>query len=511
MTAARPWAWTAAAAVATAVGVVGAFRTLPRPDTTWLLHVTGRVLDGARLGVDVVDVTPPVILWLKAPIVLLARAAGWDTSLAWVAAAALLAAASLAVASRLLRRIPSLAPSAPSLVATLAVGLFLLPGPDFGQREHVTIALVLPWILAVAARAEGSPLPATGAWAVGLAAGLGLSLKPHFALAWLAVAGALALGTRRWRALLVPELAGAAAVPLLAVAVTFLLHPGYFAYVRENGALYAGFLGQSPLLVGLAGEGVEWSWLGLLALAAFAPAIGPRAGTLALVLSAMVGFHLAATAQMKGWEYHFIPAGALGLFLAAAAGGVAGWPSDRLVRRVYRVAVPLGIAVAAWVGGRRAVEVILSPAARWAEADPNLPVLLREVRRSGRPERLLVVSTNIASGWPLAHLAPAGWTLRGPAVWQPAVIHARALDAPGVVRTRPRADWRPEERRVAAEIAEDVSRRPPTIIIVPRPMETAEPWQVLFRFDYSTILPASVPAPGAADTVGDYLVYRVGN
>jgi hypothetical protein len=124
-----------------------------------------------------------------------------------------------------------------------------------------------------------------------------------------------------------------------------------------------------------------------------------------------------------------------------------------------------------------------------------------------------VVSTNLASGWPLAHLAPAEWSLRGPAVWQPAAIHARELDTPGVVRPRPRGDWTPEERRVAADLEADASRRPPTIVIIPRPMETAEPWQVLFRFDYSAYLPASVPGPGrdagwVADTVGDYLVYR---
>jgi hypothetical protein len=345
---------------------------------------------------------------------------------------------------------------------------------------------------------------------------VGLALKPHFALAWLAVAGALALRERRWRALLAPELVGAAVTPLLALLVAFGLHSGYFGYVREYGALYAGFLSENPVLVGLVGEGVEWSWLGLLALAAFASAIGPWPGSLVVLLPAVIAFHLAAAGQMKGWEYHFIPAGVLGLLLAAAAGGCAGWPADRLVRRVYRVAVPLGIAVAAWVGGRRAVEVLARPAARWAEADPSLPALLREVRRSGRQERLLVVSTNLASGWPLTHLARADWTLRGPAVWPLAAIYAHELDSAGVVRTRSRANWTPLERRLAAEIEEDISLRPPTIVIIPRPMANGAPWQVLFRFDYSTILPGSVTAlardPGwAAGAVGDYLVYRARN
>ncbi|HJS46832.1 MAG TPA: hypothetical protein VJ773_02475 [Gemmatimonadales bacterium] len=477
--------------------------------------MTGRVLDGARLGVDVVDVTPPVILWLKAPVVLLARAVGWDTWTAWVVAVAVLAAISLLVAARLLRRIPSLAPSAPTLVATLAIGLFLLPGPDFGQREHLTIALTLPWILAAAARTEGQPVPVAGGWGTGLAAGLGLALKPHFALVWMEVAGVLVLRERRWRALLAPELVGAAAIPLLAVVATFMLHPGYFAYVGDRGPLYNAFLREDPLLVGLVGEGVEWSWLGLLALAAFAPAIRPWPGALTLLLPAMAAFHLAAAAQMKGWEYHFIPAGVLGLFLAAAAGGCARWPSGRLVHRVYRAAVPLGIAVAAWVGGRRAVELVVRPAARWAEADPSLPALLQEVRRSGRRERLLVVSTNLGSGWPLTHMAPADWTLRGPAAWPLAAIYSSELEGPGVVRTRPLANRTQAEQRLANEIEEDVALRPPTMVIVPRPLEAAEPWQVLFRFDYATALPPSLPGAGRdrrwpADTVGDYLVYRVG-
>ncbi len=517
MTAAKPWAWTAAASAAFAVGVAGAFATLPTPDVSWLLFTSGRLLDGARLGVDVVENSPPVILWFKLPAVMLSRAAGWDSWVVWVAAVSLLGAVSLVASHRVLCRVPSLSGSAGPLMAVLAVGLFLLPQQDFGQREHVAICLAVPWLLALAARLEAAELPRGLAWGLAFAGGVGLSIKPHFGLVWLAVA-AVVLWRRRapGRALLPPELAGAAVTPLLALVIAFGLHPGYFGYVRDYGAVYAGFRSENPLLVGLVGEGVEWSWLGILALVAFASAIGPRPGSLVVLLSAVIAFHLAAAAQMKGWDYHFIPAGVLGLCLAAAADGCAGWPSDRVVRRVYRVAVPLGIAVAAWVGGRRAVEVIVRPSAKWAEADPSLPALLREVRRSGRRERLLVVSTNLASGWPLAHLARADWTLRGPAVWPLAAIYAPELDSPGVVRTRPRASWTPLERRLAAEIEGDVSLRPPTLVIIPRPMANAEPWQVLFRFDYSTILPASVTAlardPGwTAGTVGDYLVYRARN
>jgi hypothetical protein len=67
---------------------------------------------------------------------------------------------------------------------------------------------------------------------------------------------------------------------------------------------------------------------------------------------------------------------------------------------------------------------------------------------------------------------------------------------------------------MADEIEEDVVLRPPTMILMPRATEAARPWELLFRFDYSTILPDSVPGVGpesrwTAHSVGDYLVYRI--
>ncbi|MGH7526003.1 MAG: hypothetical protein ACREMX_04805, partial [Gemmatimonadales bacterium] len=47
-------------------------RTLP--DTAWLLYAAERWLDGARLYVDLVEVNPPLIIWLNAIPVLVARA-----------------------------------------------------------------------------------------------------------------------------------------------------------------------------------------------------------------------------------------------------------------------------------------------------------------------------------------------------------------------------------------------------------------------------------------------------
>lgn len=482
--------WAAAASAAVAVGVTGAFATLPTPDVSWLLFASGRLLDGARLGVDVVENSPPVILWLKLPAVMLSRAAGWDSWFVWVAAVSLLGAGSLVASHRVLRRVPSLSGSAEPLMAVLAVGLFLLPRQDFGQREHVAVCLVVPWLLALAARLEDAELPRGLAWGLAFAGGAGLSIKPHFGLVWLAVLAVVLWRRRTPRALLLPDLVGAALVPALAIVATFVFHPEWLGYARSYGPLYQRFGRENPVWVGLVGEGVEWSWIGVLGLLAFAPAIKPWPAALSVLAAGLVGFHLSAATQMKGWGYHFLPAGALGLLLAGAAGVAAGWRGDRLSRRVYRVAVPAAIAYAVWAGTSRSAKLLLDPESRWAEADPSLPALLAEVRRSGRRETLLVLSTNIGSAFPLVHLAGADWTPRHPSLWALGAIYAEELKVPGVVRPRSRADWTREERRMARELEEDIAGRPPTMVTAPIPMPDAPTWAVSQRIQYNSYLEA---------------------
>ena len=506
--------WFAATVAAVVIGTAGALLTVPRTDTTWLLHVTDKLLGGATLGVDVVENSPPVILWLKVPVVLLARAAGWDAWLIWVAAVTMLGVGALVLAARLLRAVPSLAGAADLLVTVFAVGLFLLPLLDFGQREHVTVALVVPWLLAVAARAEGSPLPTGWATAAALGGGLGLSIKPHFGLAWLLVAGVLLARERSARTLVAPELTAAALVPGLAILATLLLHPDWLGYARLHGPLYFRFGHENPLWIGLVGEGIEWSWLGLLALLAFAPAIRPWPGSLSVLAGGQVGFHLAAAIQAKGWGYHFLPGSTVGLLVAAAAASCANWSGDRLVRRLYRLAVPLGIAVVAWHGVRRSVELLGHPGRKWEEADPSLQALIREVRRSGREETLLMLSINISAGFPLAYLTGADWTSRHPSLWALAAVYPREFRRRGMVPVHPPPERGPDERRIATELEADFAKRPPTMVIMPRPEPDGPIWAGSQRFDYRAYFTGEAvegPMPcldGPPRPVEAYLVWR---
>ena len=118
--------------------VVGQLLVRPSPDVGWLLYATREMLRGARLGIDLLEVTPPMIFLLKLPVVGVAGLFGvgvWD---AWVGGVVILVIGSLALTQRLLPPVPELRSGVGGMV-TLATAFVMLvvPGADFGQNGFV--------------------------------------------------------------------------------------------------------------------------------------------------------------------------------------------------------------------------------------------------------------------------------------------------------------------------------------------------------------------------------------
>jgi hypothetical protein len=88
-----------------APGVAPMLTRPPIADLSRRLCVADRVLHGARYGVDVIETTPPLIVWLKMPAVLLARAAGLRPIAAFAGELLLIAAGTGLLAIRLHRHL----------------------------------------------------------------------------------------------------------------------------------------------------------------------------------------------------------------------------------------------------------------------------------------------------------------------------------------------------------------------------------------------------------------------
>lgn len=466
-----------AAFAAAAVFAFGAYAVLSYPahhDSAWLLYVAGRVLDGAVLYRDVVEVNPPLIIWLTLVPELIARALGaWPTTIYRLFVLAL-AGSSLLLAERLLRAWYGHSSAARgAILVLLAWALVAAPGFEFGQREHIAIVLVLPYLLLTAQRGATTRVEARArAIPIGVMAGIGFALKPHFVLAWL-LPELWLLRRRGPRALLRAELYALLATFALYALALLLYAPDYIDIARLAATTYTGYAATSPLallrhpsaLIILAAGG---AWL--LARRWFEP----RAHGDVLAL-ALAGFFAGVLVQRKGWTYHWIPALTLAWLMAGLL----------VVRLRSRLKVPGDVAftllaalLALGLTTRDLAEADAQREAMKAKAF-RLPELMEVVARYGRGGPIVALSTNMQAGFPLVNYTDAGWGLRFNSLWLlPGVYDPKPPQ--GRFPYRAPSEMPPAEKYLYQAVIEDLARSRPTVLIVDR----LAPGYILHGFDY---------------------------
>ncbi len=279
-------------------------------DVIFYLASSERILAGGRLYVDIIDMNPPLAFWLTIPFVKLAQSLFFDAATVYLAGMFALIWASTAMTWILLSRtIPN-----SSYRLKIAVVLFLaiaLPaGPAFGQREHLTIILLLPYLVLASGRIQGYPAPRLFALLVGLFAGIGIGLKPYFLPAIIFVEIIFMVYRRNVFSVFRPEALATLLflISYLAAAVIFM--PEYFrtilplalstysAFDKDWGKIWL----SSWLLITI----IPWAF------AAFLLYFRIHKNPLpALMMAASTGFLLGFFLQKKGFYYHIYPAHSL--------------------------------------------------------------------------------------------------------------------------------------------------------------------------------------------------------
>jgi hypothetical protein len=153
-------------------------------DVSWLIVICEKLLDGQKLYVDIMEANPPFSVALYFAPVWLARKLGVSAELMVQCYVYLVFFAALALSvavvgrGRMFRDLP-----ARWIYPALAVLLLLVPGGNFGQREHLGMMLFMPMLFLMMWRAEAANPPPVGlAVLVGLAASVLMLVKPHWAL-----------------------------------------------------------------------------------------------------------------------------------------------------------------------------------------------------------------------------------------------------------------------------------------------------------------------------------------
>lgn len=432
-------------------------------DVAAVLTFSERWLAGERLYHDLIDVNPPLVFVLNLLPAAIAAVTPLDGPGAFQLCMLLLCALVWRL-TVLLRRGRDEGPVESAMLAAVIPLALVLPGYDFGQREHLMAILALPYALLAARRIEGPP---AGRWmtlGVALLAAIGFALKPHFLAVPALIEAYVLLRRGPARAVRDPApwvmmgfwVAYLASLPLVFPDYFGTVIPLVWAYYVHLGVYTFWTVLSAPLLAPLIPVVV-----GLQAGAFLTRGAGTLSATLAL---AALGAFLSAWVQHKGWSYHSVP------ILVLSGAGVAAL-AGRLLDRAVPAAQALSIAPAAALvasfglgafvikGGETPWQQILFP-------DSMGNRLAAWLRQEAYGERLLVLSPYIGPVYPALNYARAQTTLRTMTLW---LLQGVYRDCPANGE-RYRQTWEMSrtEFYVYRTVAEDFARAPPSAVLVSR-------------------------------------------
>lgn len=486
-------------------------------DVAQYLSAGWLVVEGARPFVEVVDTNPPMILYLSAVPAAVASWTGWSLARCGVVFLATLFGAAFAALAWALPGSVEREDRAAALVGIggawlwLSVGTYLAPSmPQFGQRDALIGAFVIPFVVLRHARYDGgAPSERLGGTLVGALALVAAGMKPQFLVVLAVVEAMLALHARRLRAVLAPEtlaFVGAGAL----YAAHFLVVPGMSAfYTRWLGVIRHGY------------GAYDATWARVLETLTEAPVFGFHIGgaACASLVLAVVGWRsrsallrcagtlgvlgvltaVAYVVQFKAWAYQALP---LQFATVTSLGFVAAYGV-----RAVRVQTGPVVAQAA------SAVLVLGLLAQAAGPVPPPPsrVLTETIRQqSGPDDRVLVVSPRVRSAFPAltyAERRPAGPFLT---TFPLAFVYH---DAAGYA---PPPEWASEETALYASLVATVRDDRPRLILVnarPGPHGTPDGFRVdaylrrrgFFRGPAAAYVPVdTIDVPD----VGPHVVYR---
>jgi hypothetical protein len=273
----------------------------------------------------------------------------------------------------------------------------------FGQREHLTLIAIVPYLVLVARRAEGLEVSRTIAIVCGVLAAFGIALKPHFLLVPIALEILYVARVRRLT--FRPEMFALGGL-LVGYALSALLFArAYFVTVVPMVALaYQGY--NPPILDQLNQFVVTMACLLLLSL----PLYGwPRSSVAQAALIAGLAFLVAYFLQGKGWRYHGVPAmGCFTLAILAEAERFR-WRAASLTQRMALVLAAL------------AILSLVFPLVQVLRQDirPNALLATRDLKAG---DVVGVLSTGGARYWPIPDERHFIWPSRHMTYWM--LIHA---------------------------------------------------------------------------------------
>jgi hypothetical protein len=455
-------------------------------DVSWLLTVAERLADGRR---DFVEFNPPGSIFTYLPAIWLARLSGLSPEEACDLVVAAVAALSLGLGSLALGPRFAARHDGPLLATVAVIVLLALPAYAFGEREHFGAMLLLPWIAVLAAQLDGATPPRWLRVCAGIAGGLSIVVKPHFALG-VALLVAISLWHRRSvRSLFSTENLAAAAVIVVYGATLWLWFPDYFIDTVPMAA--AVYVSDRLDLWTLLFAPVSILWVCSLRLTIIAGGARRALPAILLAMSA-VGYFLFLL-QGKGWAYQSYPAIAFVLLaltvqLATTDAPAAAWPA------VGRVAAGL------------AAFAMFAVAALWFDSAirRDTAAITTAIEKIAPRPAIAAITADLSVGFPVARMVHGRWAQRTPSLLIAASVrrrkHSGDLDPATLARIEP------YEILDRGRLRDDIRANRPDILLVEDKASEPFDWIAWARRDpqFATVLDGYV----FAQQIDDVQIWR---
>ena len=440
---------------------------LVHPDVGWFLWASGRVLDGAHLYRDIVDMNPPLIFYFMIPPVWCARITGLPEVMVFKSFILLTAFASLWICARFVRTLfQSSSVHIQHFVVFVIAFLFIsIPGgnygflgPSFGQREHIMGMLFMPFVLASVSKVLGKPPGTVLTVIVAILAGVALAIKPYFLIGWLALEAALVIRSHRVATVVRLESLIVTIVILLYAISVLIFAPGYLDVVRKAALVYGAYDASWWDLV-THRHFVLW----MVAMLIFVFSFGVKEHDLerrALFFSG-TGFLVSVFAQRKGWGYHYYPSA---LFTGTYLGIMVAISMERLaLGRLPRFLTLNRIVAFTTVALLGAAS---KPMFDSFSENQNGPIedLINIAKTHADHQPLMALSTSNLPGFPVVNYSGALWSSRFVELWFLPGLYPQFLRS-NHSRYRPRNEMGETERYFFDAVVEDFEKAKPRLLI----------------------------------------------
>lgn len=267
-------------------------------DVAWYLVATQKMLEGAVLYVDVIELNPPLNFYLTVPAIMLSEALNLSLVNGQYVFVAILTAGSIVWSGHILRDEGLLTPPyRATFLVLMAFGVTLSAFNSIAQRDHLLVILLLPWLIGQLSTAAGpGPIMRSAV------AAIGICLKPHFLIFPILMLGRDMWRNRSLRPLIWPEYLSMLAIGVSYATFVAIVHPLYFSEIIPTAQFVYGVYGDEFVDVIYSIR----SLIGIALLLSLVSVLRPTQGSGVFVL-AILGGLMSYLAQGKGFLYHLVP------------------------------------------------------------------------------------------------------------------------------------------------------------------------------------------------------------